>query len=57
MDVLTVIRENLRTCALKNNMGFGENLIPLPLGSAAAVLCDQTSNCSLIQHISWSPLC
>lgn len=56
MDVLTVICENLGTCALKNNMAFGESLIPLPLGSAAAVLSNQTSNGRLIQHVCWRPL-
>lgn len=40
MDALTVIRENLGTRALKNNMAFGEILLPLPFSSAAAVLSD-----------------
>lgn len=56
MAVLTVICENLGTCALKHNMAFGESLVPLPLGSAAAVLSDQTSDGSLIQHVCWRPL-
>lgn len=56
MDALTVICENLSTCALENNVALGECLVPLPLGSAAAVLSDQTSNGSLVQHVCWRPL-
>lgn len=55
-DVLTVICENVPTDALIDHVAFGKCLIPFPLSSTGAVLCDQTGYGSLVQHISWRPL-
>lgn len=55
--VLTVISENVPTDTLIDNMTLWEHLISLSLNSAGAVLCDQTGYGSLIQNVSWRPLC
>lgn len=55
-DVLTVICENVPTYALIDHMAFRQGLIPFPLSTAGAVLCDQAGYGSLIKHISRCPL-
>lgn len=55
--VLTVISENVAADALIDNLALWEHLISLPLNPAGAVLCDQTGYGSLIQNVSWRPLC
>lgn len=55
--VLTVISEYVPTDTLIHNVTLREHLISLSLNSAGAVLCDQTGYGSLIQNVSWCPLC
>lgn len=55
-QILTVICENVAADALVDHVAFRWHLVPLPLSSACAVLCDQTGYGSLIQHVGRRPL-